>query len=343
MKDIEQIKKEAEKKLNAINTQEELDAFLIEYFGRKSGVLNNILKSLKDLSIEEKKEVGKKANQLKEFLQKKAEEKKQVIFQNKIKIQEEKEKIDITAPSKYHKTGGLHPLDYINQKAVSIFESMGFEVVEGPEVENEFYNFDALNIPKHHPARDMQDTFWLDVDSLLLRTQTSAVQVRYMQKNLPPLRIVSPGRVFRRESTDATHEMQFYQIECLVVGKDISLANLKSLLEFFFSGLLEKSQVKVRFRPSYFPFVEPGVEVDVSCFLCRQKGCSVCKNTGWIEVGGAGLVHPNVLETAKISSRDFSGLAFGMGLDRIAMIKYNIDDVRLFYSSDLRFIKQFSK
>ena len=261
--------------------------------------------------------------------------------------------------------GHLHPLTTTLRQIVSIFSSLGFEVAEGPEIENEYYNFDALNVPKDHPSRDMQDTFWLKApiyadkgadergfnisanlhknlreSALLLRTHTSAVQVHYMEHNKPPFAIVVPGRVFRHEATDATHEVQFYQIEGLVVGKDISLAHLKGTLELFFKKLFgEKSAI--RFRPSFFPFVEPGVEIDVLCFKCAGKGCNLCKQTGFIEVMGAGMVHPNVLKNAGIDSREWQGFAFGMGVDRLVMLKYGIDDVRLLYSGDLRLVNQF--
>ena len=277
--------------------------------------------------------------------------------------------------------GHLHPLTTTLREIVSIFSSLGFEVAEGPEIESEYYNFDALNVPKDHPSRDMQDTFWLKApiyadkgadergfnisanlhknlreSALLLRTHTSAVQVHYMEQNKPPFAIVVPGRVFRHEATDATHEVQFYQIEGLVVGKEISLAHLKGTLELFFKKLFgEKSAI--RFRPSFFPFVEPGVEIDVLCFKCGGKGlnpakqdrptaegglgCSLCKGTGFIEVMGAGMVHPNVLKNAGIDSREWQGFAFGMGVDRLVMLKYGIDDVRLLYSGDLRLVCQF--
>ena len=278
--------------------------------------------------------------------------------------------------------GHLHPLTTTLREIVSIFSSLGFEVAEGPEIESEYYNFDALNVPKDHPSRDMQDTFWLKTpiyadksadergynskapiyadkgadergfnisanlhknlreSALLLRTHTSAVQVHYMKQNKPPFAIVVPGRVFRHEATDATHEVQFYQIEGLVVGKDISLAHLKGTLELFFKKLFGEKSV-IRFRPSFFPFVEPGVEIDVLCFKCAGKGCNLCKQTGFIEVMGAGMVHPNVLKNAGIDSRQWQGFAFGMGVDRLVMLKYGIDDVRLLYSGDLRLVFQF--
>lgn len=237
--------------------------------------------------------------------------------------------------------GHLHPLTTTTRDVVSIFNEMGFEVALGSEIETEYYNFDALNVPKDHPSRDMQDTFWLKgVKETVLRTHTSAVQVHYMENHQPPLAIIVPGRVFRHEATDATHEVQFYQIEGLVVGEDITLAHLKGTLETFFKKLFGE-QSRIRFRPSFFPFVEPGVEIDVSCFKCGGEGCGLCKKTGYIEVMGAGMVHPNVLKNAGIDPRKWRGFAFGMGVDRLVMGKYGIDDVRLLYSGDLRLVNQF--
>ncbi len=252
--------------------------------------------------------------------------------------------------------GHIHPITQTINRAVGIFSELGFEVAEGPEIEKEYYNFDALNIPKDHPSRDMQDTFWLqsnqkeqltiDAEQLtesqkfLLRTHTSPVQVRYMEKNKPPFRIIVPGKVFRHEATDATHEVQFHQIEGLVVGEDITMAHLKGTLQLFFKKLFGET-TSIRFRPSFFPFVEPGVEIDVSCFKCGGKGCSLCKKTGFIEVMGAGMVHPNVLNGVGIDSRKYRGFAFGMGVDRLVMLKYGIDDVRLLYAGDLRLVNQF--
>lgn len=237
--------------------------------------------------------------------------------------------------------GHIHPLARTMDEIVRIFTDMGFEVALGPEMESEQYNFDALNFPKNHPARDMQDTFWIKgVKETVLRTHTSNAQVRYMEKNTPPLRIVVPGKVFRHEATDATHETQFHQIEGLVVGENITLPHLKATLEIFFKKLFGDN-VKMRMRPSFFPFVEPGVEIDISCFLCSGKGCSVCKKSGWIEVMGAGMVHPNVLHAGRVDPRKYTGFAFGMGVDRLVMIKYGIEDVRLLYAGDLRLVNQF--
>jgi phenylalanyl-tRNA synthetase alpha chain len=238
--------------------------------------------------------------------------------------------------------GHMHPITHMIHEINSIFYEMGFELVESPEIESEYYNFDALNIPKDHPARDMQDTFWIkDQKEMLLRTHISNTQVRYMEKHKPPFRILYLGRVFRNEATDSTHEAQFYQFETLAVGEDITLSNMKAIIKTFLKKIFGDN-VDIRIRPGYFPFVEPGVEVDVSCFKCVGKGyCSMCKSTGWIEVLGAGMVHPNVLNSGKINPQKWQGFAFGVGLDRIAMLKYKIDDIRLFYTGDLRFVQQF--
>ncbi len=240
------------------------------------------------------------------------------------------------------KTGHLHPLSHIILRITEIFTDMGFTVADGPEIETEFYNFDALNVPEHHPARDMQDTFWLTPLSAkkLLRTQTSSVQIHYMENHKPPIRIISPGKVFRNEATDMTHEAQFYQVEGLVVDENISVAHLKGTLETMFEKIFEK-KTNIRLRPSYFPFVEPGFEIDMTCFKCDGSGCSTCKHTGWIEIGGSGMVHPKVLQNVGIDSEKYSGFAFGYGIDRILMLKYGVEDVRLLYQGDLRLTNQF--
>lgn len=237
--------------------------------------------------------------------------------------------------------GHLHPVTLLTNELLEACSKIGFEVVTGPEIEDEYLNFDALNVPKDHPARDMQDTFWIEGETgKLLRTHTSAVQARFLREHTPPFRIVVPGKVFRYEATDATHETQFFQLEGLAIDKDVTLAHLKNVLEMLFKTLFG-NDVVIRFRPAFFPFVEPGVEVDVSCFLCGQKGCSLCKQSGWIEVMGAGMVHPNVLSEAGIHPRDWRGFAFGFGIDRLVMLKYGIEDIRLFYSGDLRLVNQF--
>jgi len=238
--------------------------------------------------------------------------------------------------------GHVHPISRVLSDICEVFTELGFEVVQGPEIEDEYHNFDALNIPPDHPARDMWDTFWLKPSSAkkLLRTHTSPVQIRYMEKNFPPIAIVAPGKVYRHEATDATHEAQFFQIEGLMIDKDVSLAHLKGILETFLKKLFGE-RVEIRLRPSYFPFVEPGVEVDMSCFSCKGNKCGICKKTGWIEIMGAGMVHPKVLEEVGIDSKKWQGFAFGAGIERIAMLRYGIDDVRLFFTGDLRVITQF--
>ena len=253
--------------------------------------------------------------------------------------------IDYTAPGAKEKKGGKHVISKTIEEFEDIFSSFGFEIADGPEVENTFYNFDAMNVPKNHPARDMQDTFFIDsLDDTVLRTHTSSVQARYMSRKKPPIRMIAPGRVFRNETTDSTHEAQFHQVEGLVVDENISLANLKAVLKDFLKIYFENENLKIRIRPGFFPFVEPGIEVDMTCHKCTngiKKDCSVCKGSGWIEVGGAGMVHPNVFEVLGIDSEKYQGFAFGLGIERMAMLKYGIDDIRLFYDGEVGFLKQF--
>lgn len=335
LKILENIKFQIEEKMKDVSELKALEDLRVEFLGRKSELIE-LLKGIKDLTEEEKKRFGPVANQLRQEVENLIEEKKKALKDYAMSQLLAKDKIDITAPSKKVVHGHLHPLTLMRRKVEDIFQSIGFEMVEGPEVETEYYNFDALNIPADHPAREMQDTFWLhrsekeknNIEGLLMRTQTSSVQIRYAEKNQPPIRIISPGRVFRFEATDQTHDIQFHQIEGLMIDKDISLANLKSVLEVLFRKLYGK-EIEVRFRPSYFPFVEPGVEVDMKF---RGK---------WMEVGGAGMVHPKVLDVMGIDKSKWQGFAFGMGLERLTMIKYGIDDIRLFSSGDLRFLKQF--
>lgn len=252
---------------------------------------------------------------------------------------------DITVPGEKIEQGHLHPLTQVLRKAEEVFRLMGFSIVQGPELEVEWYNFDALNFPKDHPARDMQDTLWIKVKSSregkkLMRTHTSAVQVRYMEKHDPPFRVIVPGRVFRHEATDPSHEVQFYQLEGMMVDKEISLANLRAVIDEFLKRFFDK-KIETRLRPSYFPFTEPSVEIDIKCINCDGKGCSVCQQTRWLEVIPGGMIHPNVFKAAGYNPKTWKGFAFGMGIDRLAMMKYKINDIRLFYSGDLRFLKQF--
>jgi len=331
------LKKQVQKEVERAKDLKELDEIFKKYLGKR-GAITQILRSLEKLPKVKRVKVGKEANELKNFLQilfdQKAPELKEKI-QTQI---EAREWLDITAPGKKPLIGNLHPLTQIKRKTEEIFQSMGFSVVEGPEIENEWYNFDALNIPKEHPARDLWDTFY--IKNGLLRTHTTPVDVRYMEKHSPPLRIITIGRCFRHEATDASHEANFYQIDGLMVGKDISVANFKAVIEEFFKRFFNR-EIKIRMRPSYFPFVEPGFEVDIACLICGGKGCSVCSQSGWMEMMGAGMVHPAVFKNSGLNPKFWQGFAFGMGFDRLAMMKYKINDIRLFYSGDLRFLNQF--
>lgn len=346
--ELEALEKRAKKALQSATNLKELDENYKRFLGKK-GELSLILRSLKNLPKGKRVEIGKKANQLKEFLEEEFKKRAKALKEKIEREILEAEWKDVTMPTEKPKVGHLHPLTLTRRKIQEIFQSMGFSVVEGPEIENEWYNFDALNIPKDHPARDLWDTIYLKTQDskvksqkLLLRTHTSPVQIRYMEKNSPPLRIIVPGRVFRHEATDARHEVNFYQVEGLMVDKKgkVTVASFKAIMNEFckkFFGL----DTKIRLRPSYFPFTEPSFEIDVSCPLCSQKGCSFCKNSGWIETLGAGMVHPNVFKAAFLNPKEWSGFAFGMGMDRFAMIKYKINDIRLFYGGDLRFLTQF--
>lgn len=335
---LEQIKNSVETELSAAESMETLEAIRIKYMGKK-GELTAVLKGMGKLSKEERPVIGALANEIRQNLEKEIEEKKAVI----LKAEEEKklseEVIDITMPGKRTKEGKLHPLTQVMNQLKDIFLGMGFSIAEGPEVEYDYYNFEALNIPKDHPARDTQDTFYIE-DNIVLRTQTSPMQVRVMEKQKPPIRVIAPGKVFRSDTVDATHSPVFHQIEGLVVDKGVTMADLKGTLEMFVKSLYGKS-TQVRFRPHHFPFTEPSAEMDISCFNCGGKGCSMCKGEGWVEILGCGMVHPKVLENCGIDPEEYSGFAFGIGLERVAMGKYDINDLRLFFENDLRFLKQF--
>jgi phenylalanyl-tRNA synthetase alpha chain len=340
--DLKKLKNTAEKEIKSVEDIISLQELFKKYLG-KQGELTQILRSLKDLSKRERIMVGKEANDIKNNLTSTFENKEAELKEKEAKIAQEKEWIDITAPGKKVSAGSLHPLTLARRRAEEIFVSMGFEIAQGPDIETEWYNFDALNIPKDHPARDAWDTFYLK-NGFLLRTHTSPVQVRYMEKNAPPLRVIAPGNVYRHEATDPSHEFQLQQMEGLMIGKDISAANLKAVVGEFFKNFFEKD-IDFRFRPDFFPFTEPSFDISITCLFCKGKGCSVCKNSGWLEVAGAGMVHPNVLRAAgltpKNSNSGWQGWAFGFGLERLAMLKYKINDIRLFRSGDLRFLKQF--
>ena len=323
MEELDKIKKE----INSASDLKELDGIYKKYLGKK-GEVALALRSIGDLSEREKKERAPQLQSLKKEIEEEVSKRSSELKSSGAEEALRGEWLDVTAPGKKAELGHLHPLTQIQQKVNEIFSSLGFEIVEGPELETEWYNFDALNIPKDHPSRDLWDTFWMKDKDLLLRTHTSPVQIRHMEKYQPPIRIIAPGRVFRHEASDASHDMQFYQLEGLMVDKDISVANFKAVINEFLSQLFGKN-VKIRLRPSFFPFVEPGFEVD----MYGPKG--------WMEMLGAGMVHPNVFKAAGYNPANWQGFAFGIGLDRIAMMKYKIDDIRLLYSGDLRFLKQF--
>jgi len=328
LNDIKRLREEALKVSEGIKDAKSFDAFRVKYLGRKSRI-SDLLSSLKNLPLQDRRVVGPEAQRLRKDLEEIVSFKLKELSGESAEVD-----IDVTRPGRRPRLGHLHPLTKIESEMRDIFTSMNFSVVEGPEVETEYYNFDALNIPADHPAREMWDTFWIKgkkgerQSRLLMRTHTSPVQIRYMETHEPPFQIVVPGRVFRYEATDASHEINFYQLEGLMVGKSVSLANLQFVIEEFFRRFFNE-RVEYRLRPSYFPFVEPGVEVDIKF---RGK---------WLEILGAGMVHPKVFEAAHLNPRDLTGFAFGMGVERLAMIKYNIPDIRMFYANDLRFLSQF--
>lgn len=340
---IQTLKIRAKKGLKSAQNLKELDAVFRAFLGRK-GELTAVLRSLSKLSKKERTRVGKEANELRDALNAEFEKKKKEFELASTTHEENKEWLDITAPGKRIAAGHLHPLTLIQRDVQDIFSGMGFSVVEGPEIEDEWHNFDALNIPADHPARDMWDTFWLKEKKRqnrhILRTHTSPVQIRYMKSHNPPLRIIVPGRIFRYEATDARHQFNFYQLEGLMVGKDVSVAHFRAVLQEFYRRLFHKP-VAIRLRPSYFPFTEPSFEVDMSCVLCAQKGCRSCGGSGWMEIMGAGMVHPEVFKAVGYNPNNWQGFAFGMGLDRLAMMKYKIQDIRLFYAGNVKFLQQF--
>ena len=335
---LEKIRQAAAAALESVETAEALDAVRVKYLGKK-GELTAVLRGMGALSAEERPIIGQMANEVRAFVEGEIENKKAIVAAKEREAKLKNEVIDVTMPGKRNAAGRLHPLNQVQNEIIDIFTGMGFSVAEGPDIELDYYNFEALNIPADHPARDTQDTFYIN-DNILLRTQTSPVQVRVMEKTKPPIRIISPGRVFRSDAVDATHSPVFHQIEGLVVDKGVTMADLKGTLEAIVKGLYG-DDAKIRLRPHHFPFTEPSAEVDVSCFVCGGKGCSMCKGEGWIEILGCGMVHPDVLRNGGIDPEVYSGFAFGIGLERIAMFKYGIDDLRLFFENDLRFLKQF--
>jgi len=337
--DRDEILDTLKRELQEITNMQEFQNLKSKYLGKK-GLIKSLMNNLKDIDdVELKKEYGKKVNELKEELETIFDEK---LSELKEKEREEKEKknwVDITIPGARRKVGKENLITKTRKEIEEIFIGMGFSVAEGPEIENSWYNFDALNTPEWHPAREMQDTFYLSLDKeKLLRTHTSPVQVRTMLKSKPPLAIISPGRVYRKDELDATHSPVFHQVEGLYVDRNVSVSHLKMYLEVFAQKFFG-NKVSILLRPSYFPFTEPSFEVDISCIFCGGKGCNVCKNTGWIEILGAGLVHPNVFRSVNYDPKVWQGFAFGMGIERVAMLKYNIPDMREFYKNDIRFIE----
>jgi len=335
---LESIRKKAEAELCEISSGNELENLRVKYLGKK-GELTSILKQMGSLSAEGRPIIGQLANEIRSAIENEIVSRAAEIKKAETEKRLADEAIDVTMPGNKNPMGNVHPLTKVLNEIEEIFVGMGFDIVEGPEVEYDYYNFEALNIPKHHPARDTQDTFYI-TDNILLRTQTSPVQVRTMEKIKPPIRIISPGRVYRSDAVDATHSPLFHQIEGLVVDKGITMSDLKGTLEIFIKRLYGEDS-KVRFRPHHFPFTEPSAETDICCFECGGKGCPLCKGEGWIEILGCGMVHPKVLENCGIDPEVYSGFAFGLGLERIVMRRYNITDMRLLYENDTRFLKQF--
>lgn len=332
---LEKIRADAKAQLS--DNAADIEALRVRYLGKK-GELTAVLRGMGKLSAEERPLIGQLANEVRADIEASIEERRRQMQDRLLELKLNKEKIDVTLPAE-GEMGHIHPLTMTQRELEDIFIGLGFTIVEGPEVELDYYNFQALNIPENHPARDTQDTFYI-TDNILLRSQTSPVQVRTMEKQKPPIRIISPGRVYRSDAVDATHSPLFHQLEGLVVDKGISMGDLKGVLELFAKQTFGE-ETRIRFRPHHFPFTEPSAEVDVSCFACGGKGCRICKGEGWIEILGAGMVHPNVLRNCGINPDVYSGFAFGFGIERIAMLKYHIDDMRLLYENDTRFLGEF--
>ncbi|MCR4434547.1 MAG: phenylalanine--tRNA ligase subunit alpha [Clostridiales bacterium] len=339
MKDqLNAIKIRAEKELSQVTAVQELENIRVKYLGKK-GELTSVLRGMGALTAEERPAIGQLANGVRAFLESRIEETKRKLVRHERSLLLQKEAIDVTIPGKSRALGHRHPLSMVMNEIEEVFLGMGYEIAEGPEVELDYYNFEALNIPKNHPSRDVQDTFYVD-DNIVLRTHTSPVQIRVMESKKPPIKVICPGRTYRSDEVDATHSPIFHQVEGLVVDKGITMGDLIGTLQVFAKSLFGE-KTKVRLRPHHFPFTEPSAEVDVSCWVCGGTGCRVCKNEGWIEILGSGMVHPKVLEVCGIDPEVYSGFAFGLGVERVALGKFNIDDSRLFYENDIRFLKQF--
>ncbi|MNS86082.1 Phenylalanine--tRNA ligase alpha subunit [compost metagenome] len=335
---IAKIKEVSLVEISSASTLQELENIRVKYLGKK-GELTAVLRGMGALSAEERPIIGSLVNLVKDSLEQEIDKKEQILKNEELLIKLSTENIDITEPSKKVELGSIHPLTQVIDEVKEIFLGMGYQVVDGPEIEKTYYVFDQLNTPVDHPARDLQDTFYITED-IVLRSQTSSVQIRTMENEKPPIKMICPGAVYRSDTVDATHSPVFHQIEGLVVDKNISMTDLKGTLEMFAKKCLGEN-TKIRFRPHHFPYTEPSAEVDVSCFVCGGKGCRVCKGEGWIELLGCGMVHPKVLENCGIDSKEYSGFAFGFGVERIAMAKFGIEDMRLLFENDVRFLKQF--
>lgn len=332
--ELEKLGDEAREKILQVKDEKSLEKVRIEFLGRKQGRITKVLRSIKNLPSKDRPLIGGLVNQLKQEIQKELEERKKRIGK-----EEREEYIDITLPGKKPLVGKLHPITQTIEEIKRIFMGLGFRVVRGPEAETEYYNFEALNMPRYHPARDEQDSFYLD-NNYLLRTHTSPVQIKIMEKESPPIRIIAPGKCYRRDAVDASHFTMFHHVEGLAVDKKITFSDLKGSLTYFVHQMFDK-ETKLRFRPSFFPFTEPSAEVDISCIMCKGSGCRVCSGKGWLEILGAGMVDPEVFKKVNYDPEKYQGFAFGMGVERICMLKYGIDDIRLFFQNDLRFLRQF--
>jgi phenylalanyl-tRNA synthetase alpha chain len=334
---LNDLQKNAEGELAVARTEAEFNAIKTKYLGRK-GLLTGVLRNIAQVDVEQRPLFGKRSNEIKELITEKIEKALEGISALKKDESLLRDRLDVTLPGRRIKYGSVHPITRIRQEICDIFAGLGFSVVDGPEVELDYYNFEALNIPKDHPARDMQDTFYVE-DNIVLRTQTSPMQIRIMEKQQPPVRILSPGKVYRPDS-DISHSPMFHQVEGLLVDRGITFGDLKGVLTFFLRQMFG-DDVALRFRPSFFPFTEPSAEVDIRCVICRGKGCRVCGQSGWLEILGSGMVDPEVFKSVHYDSEEFTGFAFGLGLERIAMLKYGISDIRLFFENDVRFLQQF--
>ncbi|MDH5472911.1 MAG: phenylalanine--tRNA ligase subunit alpha [Gammaproteobacteria bacterium] len=339
MSDLEQVLMQAQQAVTDASDLQQLDQIRVQYLGKK-GEFTAQLKALGQLPPEQRKDAGQVINEAKQSLQAAIEQRKSVLEAEKLNSRLSEETIDVSLPGRGQRNGGLHPVTRTMQRIEQLFANLGFDIAQGPEIEDDYHNFEALNIPSHHPARAMHDTFYFDAKTLL-RTHTSPVQVREMETTKPPLRLIAPGRVYRCDS-DLTHTPMFHQVEGLMVDRDVSFADLMGTLDSFLRLFFENDNLQTRFRPSYFPFTEPSSEVDIQCVMCGGDGCRVCSHTGWLEVLGCGMVHPEVFKHAGIDNEKYTGYAFGMGVERLAMLRYGVNDLRLFFENDLRFLKQFA-